>query len=171
MLGCKLFVKEISSKARDQLLTTNQMLVEGDFITKINNTNCNDMMSLKEAKKIIDGTKDKLTLTVARDTTTTTNNISHQTQSSLSTTGAVNNFYKGNNNKIIITLQNKQDNLFRRWFPHVWTKLLKSEFVCATPHTQQQSEQLERFWWATTTTTTESGGCEQWTEFVAGRQK
>lgn len=68
------------------------MLVEGDFITKINNTNCSDMMSLKEAKKIIDGTKDKLTLTVARDT----NNISHQTQSSLSTTGAVNNFYKGN---------------------------------------------------------------------------
>lgn len=92
MLGCKLFVKEIGSKARDQLLTTNQILVEGDFITKINNTNCNDVMSLKEAKKIIDGTKDKLTLTIARDTT---NNISHQTQSSLSTTGAVNNFYKG----------------------------------------------------------------------------
>lgn len=91
VLGCKLFVKEISSKARDQLLNTNQMLVEGDFITKINNTNCNDIMSLKEAKKIIDGTKDKLTLTIARDT----NNISHQTQSSLSTTGAVNNFYKG----------------------------------------------------------------------------
>lgn len=90
-MGCKLFVKEISSKARDQLLNTNQVLVEGDFITRINNTNCNDMMSLKEAKKIIDGTKDKLTLMVAREFP----GISHQTQSSLSTTGAVNNFYKG----------------------------------------------------------------------------
>ncbi|XP_064213330.1 tight junction protein ZO-1 isoform X3 [Tribolium castaneum] len=92
VLGCKLFVKEISSKARDQLLNTNQVLVEGDFITKINNTNCNDLMSLKEAKKIIDGTKDKLTISIARDFTS---NISHQTQSSISTTGAVNNFYKG----------------------------------------------------------------------------
>lgn len=94
VLGCKLFVKEISTKARDQLLSTNQVLVEGDFLTKINNTNCNDVMSLKEAKKIIDGTKDKLTLTIARDCPTNIN-ISHQTQSSLSTTGAVNNFYKG----------------------------------------------------------------------------
>ncbi|XP_063904633.1 tight junction protein ZO-1 isoform X4 [Zophobas morio] len=92
VLGCKLFVKEISSKARDQLLNTNQVLVEGDFITKINNTNCNDLMSLKEAKKIIDSTKDKLQLTIARDLSS---NISHQTQSSISTTGAVNNFYKG----------------------------------------------------------------------------
>jgi tight junction protein 1 len=92
VLGCKLFVKEISSKARDQLLNSNQVLVEGDFITKINNTNCNDLMSLKEAKKIIDSTKDKLQLTIARDFSS---NVSHQTQSSISTTGAVNNFYKG----------------------------------------------------------------------------
>lgn len=92
ILGCKLFVKEISSKARDQLLNTNQVLTEGDIITKINNTNCNDMMSLKEAKKIIDGTKDKLSLTVSREFS---NNIMHQPQSSISTTGAVNNFYKG----------------------------------------------------------------------------
>lgn len=104
MLGCKLFVKEIGSKARDQLLNTNQVLVEGDFITKINNTNCNDVMSLKEAKKIIDSTKDKLTLTIARDFTSNIN-ISHQTQSSLSTTGAVNNFYKGIH--IYITSQRK----------------------------------------------------------------
>lgn len=94
VLGCKLFIKEISTKAREQLLSTNQMLTEGDFITKINNTNCNDVMSLKEAKKIIDSTKDKLHLTVARDQNLTST-ISHQAQSSVSTTGAVNNFYKG----------------------------------------------------------------------------
>lgn len=96
VLGCKLFIKEISSKARDQLLTTNQYLVEGDFITKINNTNCNDVMSLKEAKKIIDSCKDKLNFTIARDITNNAS-ISHQTQSSVSTTGAVNNYYKGTN--------------------------------------------------------------------------
>lgn len=94
MLGCKLFIKEISSKARDQLLATNQYLVEGDFITKINNNSCNDVMSLKEAKKIIDNSKDKLNLTIARDVSNNAT-ISHQTQSSVSTTGAVNNYYKG----------------------------------------------------------------------------
>lgn len=92
VLGCKLFIKEISAKAREQLLNTNQVLTEGDFITKLNNTNCNDLMSLKEAKKIIDSSKDKLHVTVNRETP---NNILHQTQSSISTTGAVNNFYKG----------------------------------------------------------------------------
>lgn len=94
MLGCKLFVKEISTKAKEQLLNSNQILNEGDFITKLNNTNCNDVMSLKEAKKIIDSSKDKLHLTVARDFQVTPN-FSHQHQSSISTTGAVNNFYKG----------------------------------------------------------------------------
>ncbi|XP_030745371.1 tight junction protein ZO-1 isoform X2 [Sitophilus oryzae] len=94
ILGCKLFVKEISSKAREQLINSNQSLDIGSFITKINNTNCNDMMSLKEAKKIMDSCKDKLHLTVAREFIGASN-ISHQAQSSISTTGAVNNFYKG----------------------------------------------------------------------------
>ncbi|KAK9883620.1 hypothetical protein WA026_001793 [Henosepilachna vigintioctopunctata] len=94
VLGCKLFIKEISSKARDQLLNTNQVLTEGDFVTKLNNTNCHDLMSLKEAKKIIDSTKDKLHITVVREMGQTVNGL-HQTQSSISTTGAVNNFYKG----------------------------------------------------------------------------
>lgn len=79
-------------------MNTNQLLNEGDFITKINNTSCNDLMSLKEAKKIIDSTKDKLHLSIARDFVPPSNlssNISHQAQSSVSTTGAVNNFYKG----------------------------------------------------------------------------
>nr|CAH7718510.1 unnamed protein product [Callosobruchus chinensis] len=94
VLGCKLFIKEISPKARDQLLTTNQSLDIGDFVTKLNNTNCNDMMSLKEAKKIIDACKDKLNITIARDFSFNSAG-SHQAQSSISTTGAVNNFYKG----------------------------------------------------------------------------
>lgn len=94
VLGCKLFVKEISSKAREQLINSSQMLVEGDIITKINSTSCNDVMSLKEAKKIIDSSKDKLQLTIAKDFMGSSN-VSHQTQSSISTTGAVNNFYKG----------------------------------------------------------------------------
>lgn len=51
-------------------------------------------MSLKEAKKIIDGSKEKLQITVARDYMVPSNS-SHQAQSSISTTGAVNNFYKG----------------------------------------------------------------------------
>lgn len=94
MLGCKLFIKEISPKARDQLLGTNQVLAEGDFISKLNNTNCNDLMSLKEAKKIMDSSKEKLQITIARDYVGASNS-SHQAQSSISTTGAVNNFYKG----------------------------------------------------------------------------
>lgn len=51
-------------------------------------------MSLKEAKKIIDGSKDKIHITVVRDFGQTMNGI-HQAQSSISTTGAVNSFYKG----------------------------------------------------------------------------
>ncbi|KAG5898442.1 hypothetical protein JTB14_036524 [Gonioctena quinquepunctata] len=94
VLGCKLFIKEISPKAREQLLNTNQPLEVGDFVTKLNNTNCNDLMTLKEAKKIIEGSKDKLHVTVAREFGYNAN-VSHQTQSSISTTGAVNNFYKG----------------------------------------------------------------------------
>lgn len=51
-------------------------------------------MTLKEAKKLIDSCKEKLNITVARDYMSPSNS-SHQAQSSISTTGAVNNFYKG----------------------------------------------------------------------------
>ncbi|XP_059608308.1 uncharacterized protein LOC132256129 isoform X2 [Phlebotomus argentipes] len=66
-LGCRLFVKEISSKARDQLVANGYHLQEGDTVTRIHNTNCNDAMSLKEAKKIIDGCKERLNIVVLRD--------------------------------------------------------------------------------------------------------
>ncbi|XP_037041312.1 tight junction protein ZO-1 isoform X5 [Bradysia coprophila] len=68
VLGCRLFVKEISSKARDQLAINGYSLQEGDIVTRIHNTNTNDSMSLKEAKKIIDGCKERLNLCVIRDT-------------------------------------------------------------------------------------------------------
>ncbi|XP_043071184.1 tight junction protein ZO-1 isoform X16 [Drosophila grimshawi] len=69
VLGCRLFVKEISTKARDQLTANGYSLQEGDIITRIHNTNCADTMSLKEAKKIIDGCKERLNLVVLRDIT------------------------------------------------------------------------------------------------------
>ncbi|XP_030373861.1 uncharacterized protein LOC115623597 isoform X3 [Scaptodrosophila lebanonensis] len=69
VLGCRLFVKEISAKAREQLNANGYSLQEGDVITRIHNTNCGDTMSLKEAKKIIDGCKERLNLVVLRDLT------------------------------------------------------------------------------------------------------
>lgn len=83
VLGCRLFVKEISSKARDQLTANGYSLQEGDVITRIHNTNCADTMSLKEAKKIIDGCKERLNLVVLRDITNQAvvnqlNNSGHQ---------------------------------------------------------------------------------------------
>lgn len=74
VLGCRLFVKEISSKARDQLLANGYTLQEGDIVTRIHNTNTNDTMSLKEARKIIDSCKERLNLVVLRDVTNTAPN-------------------------------------------------------------------------------------------------
>ncbi|XP_067643044.1 tight junction protein ZO-1 isoform X3 [Eurosta solidaginis] len=90
VLGCRLFIKEISTKARDQLNANGYSLQEGDVITRIHNTNCGDTMSLKEAKKIIDGCKERLNLVVLRDitnqavTTAMTNQLNNSaTQSNL----------------------------------------------------------------------------------------
>lgn len=69
VLGCRLFIKEISSKARDQLIANGYTLQEGDIVTRIHNTNTNDSMSLKEARKVIDGCKERLNLVVLRDVT------------------------------------------------------------------------------------------------------
>ncbi|XP_063697215.1 uncharacterized protein LOC134828156 isoform X3 [Culicoides brevitarsis] len=72
VLGCKLYVKEISSKTKEQLAANGYTLNEGDIITRIHNTNCNDSLSIKEAKKIIDSCKDRLTISVMRGDGTTT---------------------------------------------------------------------------------------------------
>lgn len=69
VLGCRLFIKEISSKTREQLAANGYTLQEGDIVTRIHNTNCSDAMSLKEAKKIIDGCKERLNLAVVREGT------------------------------------------------------------------------------------------------------
>lgn len=67
VLGCRLFIKEISSKARDHLVANGYTLQEGDIVTRIHNTNTNDAMSIKEARKIIDSCKERLNLVVSRD--------------------------------------------------------------------------------------------------------
>lgn len=67
VLGCKLYVKEISARIKDQLSANGYTLQEGDVIARIHNTNCNDAMSIKEAKKIMDNCKDRLTLSVVRE--------------------------------------------------------------------------------------------------------
>lgn len=60
-------MQEISAKARDQLASNGYSLQEGDVVSRIHNTNTNDSMSLKEAKKIIDGCKERLNLVVLRE--------------------------------------------------------------------------------------------------------
>jgi tight junction protein 1 len=83
VLGCRLYVKEISSKMKEQLQMNGYSLHEGDIITRIQNTNCNDAMSIKEAKKIFDGCKEQLNLVVVRDPNLVSSNINtnhHQQQ-------------------------------------------------------------------------------------------
>jgi tight junction protein 1 len=91
VLGCRLFIKEISSKTRDQLQANGYSLQEGDIVTRIHNSLAGDTMSIKEARKIMDGCKERLNLTVIRDQSllgppvnTTNNNASsmysHQQQ-------------------------------------------------------------------------------------------
>jgi tight junction protein 1 len=67
VLGCRLFIKEISSRTRDQLAANGFTLQEGDIVTRVHNTNCNDSMSIKEAKKLIDSCKERLNLAVIKD--------------------------------------------------------------------------------------------------------
>lgn len=73
--------QEISSKARDQLALNGYTLQEGDIVTRLHNTNTNDSMSLKEAKKIIDGCKERLNFAVIRDGSKTPNSTSNNATS------------------------------------------------------------------------------------------
>ncbi|CAL1264673.1 unnamed protein product [Larinioides sclopetarius] len=65
VLGCWIYIKEITNKS---LLAKDESVREGDIITKIN-SNSVEGLSLKEAKKLIDNTKEKLHLLVRRDHT------------------------------------------------------------------------------------------------------
>lgn len=77
VLGCRLFIKELSSKAREQLALSGQILQEGDIITRLHNTSCGDTMGLKEARKIMEGCKERLSLVVTRNNST--NSLSNGT--------------------------------------------------------------------------------------------
>ncbi|KAK4292853.1 hypothetical protein Pmani_034414 [Petrolisthes manimaculis] len=63
VLGCRIYVKEITNRAAFE---KDGSLKEGDVILRIN-ANSTDGMTLKEAKKLMDGTKERLSLVVRRD--------------------------------------------------------------------------------------------------------
>ncbi|XP_026332082.1 tight junction protein ZO-1 isoform X3 [Hyposmocoma kahamanoa] len=67
VLGCKLYVKELTMRAREQLNQAGQGLCEGDVVTRINNNPVTDAMTLKEARKLIESCKDRLNLVVTRE--------------------------------------------------------------------------------------------------------
>lgn len=71
VLGCKIYIKEIAGRS---LADKDSNLQEGDFVHRINNISL-DGMTLKEAKRLIDSTKEKLDLTVKRDPFKTNNNF------------------------------------------------------------------------------------------------
>nr|XP_026500123.1 tight junction protein ZO-1-like [Vanessa tameamea] len=67
VLGCKIYVKELTMRAREQLNQAGQGLCEGDVISRINNTAVTDAMTLKEAKKLVESCKDRLNLVITRE--------------------------------------------------------------------------------------------------------
>ncbi|XP_049885521.1 tight junction protein ZO-1-like isoform X3 [Pectinophora gossypiella] len=67
VLGCKLYVKELTMRAREQVNQAGQGLCEGDVVTRINNTPVTDAMTLKEARKLIESCKERLNMVVTRE--------------------------------------------------------------------------------------------------------
>lgn len=63
ILGCRIYIKEIINQS---IADKDGSLIEGDVVLKINNTST-DSLSLKEARKLLDGAKDKLQLLVRRE--------------------------------------------------------------------------------------------------------
>ncbi|XP_042227787.1 tight junction protein ZO-1-like isoform X9 [Homarus americanus] len=63
VLGCRIYVKEITNKAS---VEKEGNLKEGDVLLRIN-SNSTDNLTLKEAKKLLDSTKERLSLVVRRD--------------------------------------------------------------------------------------------------------
>nr|XP_053644181.1 tight junction protein ZO-1-like isoform X5 [Cherax quadricarinatus] len=63
VLGCRIYVKEITNKAS---VEKEGSLKEGDILLRIN-SNSTDNLTLKEAKKLLDSTKERLSLVVRRD--------------------------------------------------------------------------------------------------------
>ncbi|CAG2104772.1 unnamed protein product, partial [Medioppia subpectinata] len=63
VLGCKFFIKEITNR---NLIDKESSLQEGDIIVKINTTSLENL-NLKEAKKLIENSKEKLNLVINRE--------------------------------------------------------------------------------------------------------
>ena len=63
MLGCRIYVKEILNRT---IADRDGGLKEGDVLLKINSTST-DNLSMKEARKLVDGTKERLQLLVRRE--------------------------------------------------------------------------------------------------------
>lgn len=61
-VGCKVYIKELSLR---NLVEKEVNLKEGDLVLKVNNTNIENL-SLKEIKKLIDNSKEKLNLVIKR---------------------------------------------------------------------------------------------------------
>ncbi|KAI5747103.1 hypothetical protein M8J77_011004 [Diaphorina citri] len=66
ILGNKIFVKEVTHRLDNNASPGTHQLAEGDVLLKINN-HPTDGMSVKEARKLIDSSKEKLSLTIRRE--------------------------------------------------------------------------------------------------------
>ncbi|KAE8744350.1 hypothetical protein FOCC_FOCC009073 [Frankliniella occidentalis] len=67
VLGCKIYVREVLHRGeKDGIGAPGNSLQEGDVLLKINNHSA-DGLSLKEARKLMDASKDKLSLLVRRE--------------------------------------------------------------------------------------------------------
>lgn len=62
-MGSRIFVKEGAKSGG----SGDSSLQEGDVLLKINNHSVSDGMTLKEARRLIESAKDKLSLTVRRE--------------------------------------------------------------------------------------------------------
>ena len=62
VLGCKIYIKEIAGRS---IADKDGILEEGDFVLKLNNTSL-EGLTLKEARKLIETSKDKLDLTIQK---------------------------------------------------------------------------------------------------------
>jgi tight junction protein 1 len=65
VLGCKIYVREVATN-RATLDGVGGTLQEGDILLKINN-HTTEGLSLKEARKLIEASKEKLNLVVRRE--------------------------------------------------------------------------------------------------------
>ncbi|XP_013186152.2 tight junction protein ZO-1 isoform X2 [Amyelois transitella] len=113
VLGCKLYVKELTLRAREQLNQAGQGLCEGDVVTRINNTAVTDAMTLKEARKLVESCKDRLNLVVTRELIreeTVTNGNFQNNYNSLE--APAHNVYSGNNEQISPAYSSSGQNLY-----------------------------------------------------------